>query len=217
MNLKEAFRYQNFLESIMSDAVLRFQKRDNFETVTKTHRYSKANPDKQDEVEQVERVYPYTADCLLAFIEYLVDERNALSLAIGEAKASLPFDMDAATEANKFRQTAAKAVKTVLKYTPSKRTEQGRDYKFNAEGNQMVYIYDVETEVTDAYDRETAKRIARELLEKSDEVSNEIDAAKVNTEVKYRPFFSVNNTFEEMIEVFDKTYFQAGLTRYSIE
>lgn len=214
MNLKEAFRYQNFLDNMMSEASIVFGSRGNFQTVRKIHKFSKANPEKEDEVENVEREYPFSADCLLEFMVYITEEREKLSNAIGKAKASLAFDMDAATEANKFRQTFAKNVKNILKNNPTKRTEQGRDYKFNAEGNQMAYYYDIETEVTDAYDREIAKRIVRDVLSKSDEVSNDIDAAKVNTTVNYTPFLSVNLSFGEAIEAFDSEIFNAGLSRY---
>ena len=74
----------------------------------------------------------------------LVEERSKLTNAIGKAKASIGFDLDAAIETNKFRQTVANRVKTMLRFTASKRTERGTDYKFNVEGNQTQYYYDIE-------------------------------------------------------------------------
>lgn len=202
MNLKEAFRYQNFLDDKMCEAVNKFSNKDNAQRVTKMHLYSAANPDKEDKIEVSDPVYPYNADVIFDFMKYIVEEREKLGTAIGKAKASLSFDMDAAQSTNKFRQTLARAVTNMLLLKPQKRTEQGRDYKFNQEGNQMMYIYDIEVTAEDDFDREYLRSETRRFLETADEVSNQIDAAKINTQVSYNPKFSVNNTFDEMIEIF---------------
>lgn len=202
MNLKEAFRYQNFLDDKMSEAVIKLGNKDNVQRVTKWHLYSVANPDKADRMETSEQTYPYSADVLFDFMKYIIEEKEKLGTAIGKAKASLHFDMDAAQSTNKFRQTLARAVTSMLSMKPQKRTEQGRDYKFNQEGNQMMYIYDIEVTSEDDFDREYLRLETRRCLEIADEVSNQIDAAKINTQVDYTPKFSVNTNLEEMIEVF---------------
>ena len=132
----------------------------------------------------------------------LVDEREKLSTAIGKAKASVRFDIDAAVETNKFRQIVVLRAKSMLRNSASKRIEQGRDYKFNVEGNQTQYFYDIEVETADAFDRARAKDVAREIMSKADLASAEIDAALINTQVDYVPPFNVNDSFDDVMEEF---------------
>ena len=202
MNLKESFRYQNFLDMMMRAASASIQQRDHCLKVTKTHLRSKANPDASDVTETVDGEVFFANDDVVAFMAWLVKEREKLTTAIGAAKASIGFDIDAAIETNKFRQTVNGSIKNMLRYTPSKRVEQGRDYKFNVEGNQTPYIYEIEVVSEEAYDKTGAKTLMREMISKADEVSAAIDAAMINTKVDYEPVFDVNETFDDVMTDF---------------
>lgn len=153
-------------------------------------------------IEKVDYGEFYKNDDVLDFILCLVEEKEQLTTAIGQAKASVGFDIDAAVATNKFRQTAVGRIKGELRYIPSKRIERGTDYKFNVEGNQTQYYYDVEVIVEDAFDREKARNAAKDLVSKADEVSAAIDSAMVNTKVDYEPPFDVNDSFEDVMEAF---------------
>lgn len=202
MNLKESFRYQNFLDMMMRAASASIQQRDHCLKVTKTHLRSKANPDASDVTETVEGEVFFANDDVVAFMAWLVKEREKLTTAIGAAKASIGFDIDAAIETNKFRQTVNGSIKNMLRYTPTKRVEQGRDYKFNVEGNQTPYIYEIEVVSEEAYDKTGAKTLMRKMISKADEVSAAIDAAMINTKVDYEPVFDVNETFDDVMTDF---------------
>lgn len=202
MNLKESFRYQNFLDMMMRAASASIQQRDHCLKVTKTHLRSKANPDASDVTETVEGEVFFANDDVVAFMAWLVKEREKLTTAIGAAKVSIGFDIDAAIETNKFRQTVNGSIKNMLRYTPTKRVEQGRDYKFNVEGNQTPYIYEIEVVSEEAYDKTGAKTLMREMISKADEVSAAIDAAMINTKVDYEPVFDVNETFDDVMTDF---------------
>ena len=211
MNLKESFRYQNFLDMMMRAASASIQQRDHCLKVTKTHLRSKANPDASDVTETVEGEVFFANDDVVAFMAWLVKEREKLTTAIGAAKASIGFDIDAAIETNKFRQTVNGSIKNMLRYTPTKRVEQGRDYKFNVEGNQTPYIYEIEVVSEEAYDKTGAKTLMREMISKADEVSAAIDAAMINTKVDYEPVFDVNETFDDvMTDFLAKVLFWSG-------
>ena len=170
--------------------------------VTKRHLRSKANADATDIVEVVDFGEFYSNDNVLDFMLYLVDERNKLTTAIGEAKASIGFNIDAAVETNKFRQNVAIRTRAMLQHTASKRIERGVDYKFNVEGNQSQYFYDIEVESTEAYDRGRAKNVIRDIMAEADKVSAAIDSAMINTNVEYEPPFNVNDSFEDVMEEF---------------
>lgn len=202
MNLRESFRYQNFLDTMMRQASSSIQQRDHCLNVTKTHLRNKANPDAQDATETVESEVFFANDDVIDFMEWLVNEREKLTTAIGAAKASVGFDIDAAIETNKFRQTVNNSIRNMLRYIPTKRVEQGRDYKFNNEGNQAPYVYDIEVVSEEAYDKDSAKALMREMIFKADAVSTAIDTAMINTLVGYEPVFNVNETFEDVMTDF---------------
>lgn len=203
MNLKEAFRYQNFLESFIRSASSSLTSKQHSLTVTKTHMRNKANPDTDDLIEVVQNddVF-YPNDDVIAFMEWLVNEREKLTMAIGRAKSSIGFDIDAAVETNKFRQILSNSIKSMLKYTPSKKIESGTDYKFNIEGNQTPYFYEIEVTSTEAYNRTYAKKIMRSMTSVADKTSSDIDAAMINTDVDYTPIYDVNESFEDVMEEF---------------
>lgn len=203
MNLKESFRYQSFLEAMMRNASSSLMQREHCLTTTKTHKRHQVNPDAEDTVEVVEcESSYYPNDNVISFMEWLVNEREKLTTAIGEAKASVGFDIDAAIETNKFRQTLSNSVRGMLNYKPSKRTDTGRDYKFNVEGNQTTYVYEVEVVTAESYDKDRAKKVMRDVISQADRVSAEIDAAMINTVVNYTPRFDVNETFEDVMAEF---------------
>lgn len=202
MNLKESFRYQNFLDGLLEAAINSITTREHCLTTTKKHLRSKANPDAEDTTEIVE-VEPFHGnDDVLRFLQWLVKEKGILTTAINKAKAATVEDMDAAIESNKYRQRINTAIRGILKYTTRKITERGMDYKFNVEGNQAGYYYDIEIETTEAYDKAKAKTIMRDMSLESDNISAEIDSILINTDVKYEPKFNVNESFEDVMEEF---------------
>ena len=199
MNLKEAFRYQNFLDNTMRIATSSISSIRRALNVTKVHLKSKANSEASDETEEVLSEESYTNDEVITLIQALVEERKGISEAIGRAKALAGFDIDAAIETNKFRQQATSAIRSMLSVRESTTTEQGRDYKFNVEGNQVPYYYEIEVSKTEAFDRAESKDVMRRFIDEADKVSTDIDAALINTQLEFEPRFDVNDSFEDII------------------
>lgn len=203
MNLKESFRYQNFLDGLLGCAVNSVTDRKHCITVTKTHLRNKANPDVDDVTETVEVGQFFKNDDVLEFMKLLVDEKLLLTQKISEAKASIAeIDLDAVIESNKYRQRVSNAVKLMMTHIPRKTVERGLDYKFNVEGNQTSYYYDIEVECVEAYDKGAAKDLMRDMIATADTNSTLIDAALINTNVDYTPKFDVNDSFEDAMESF---------------
>lgn len=201
MNLKEAFRYQSFLNDVLTMASRSIENMEHCLNVVRNHLKHAANPDAVDEVETVEVDAFHSNDEVLRFIQFLISEKVKLSEAITKTKMGLPFDIDAAVTANKYRQSACSALKTMLQRSvPAKRMERSTAYKFNVEGNQTSYFYDVEVVRTPAYNVDESKRIYKALLAEADKVSADIDAAMVNAVVDYEPPFNVNDEFDDAIE-----------------
>ena len=203
MNLKEAFHYQSFLNSLMDRATTNVGKMGGALKITKTHLKSKANPEAQDVDEVVEPDGYVPVDAYIAFMEKAIEAKQALTEAISNAKSGLTFDMDAAVESNKFRQAANSALKRAIQGNkPYERTERDSDYKFNAEGNQTAYYYEVKVVATEMFDRSETRTIAKRLITEANEVSAKVDLAMVNTLVDYTPVFDINDSFDDIIAEF---------------
>lgn len=202
MNLKESFRYQNFLGALHSSAASSLVDERHCLTTTKNHLRNKANSDAADVTEEVDVGEFHKNDDVLRFMLYIIEEREKLTSAISRAKASIGFDLDAAVETNKLRQTVSRNINMMLRYKGTKRTERGTDYKFNAEGNQTPYYYDIEVVTEENFNRAQAKSAAQSVITKADEVSAAIDAALINTRVDYEIPFNVNDSFDDAMADF---------------
>lgn len=202
MNLKESFRYQKFLDSLMANASSNLTMQNHCLITTKNHMRHAVNPDVEDLIEEVDVGEFVPNDTVMAFMSHLVDEREKLSVAIGAAKASIGFDMDAAIETNKFRQNLNSSIRQMLRFAPGKRKTQEVAYKFDVNGVQTPYRYDVEITTSENYDKAAAKGMMRGMIAKADEVSAAIDAAMINTVVGYEPPYNVNDSFDDVIEAF---------------
>lgn len=202
MNLKEAFRYQNFLSSLMTSARAHIVMEDRCLKTTKRHLIRESNPDADDKEEIIVCEDFVSNDTVLRFMKWIIDERYKLTRAIGLAKTKAGIDIDADIETNKIRQTACESIKRMLQYTTAKKTETGKAYKFNAEGNQSPYYYTIEVETTEAFDRDKAKDLMYEIIAESDKKSSEIDSALINTAVDYEPVYSVNLSYDDIVRKF---------------
>lgn len=207
MNLKEAFRYQNFLDRLFLQACSAMVDSNNLLEVTKAHRRSKVITGIEDEVETVEVDELIQPEIFIDLALKIISEREKLTKAISAAKQSLSgglADMDAAIEANKYRQSVADRIRMVLRSKAGKKLERGTGYTFNGEGNQVPYYYDVEVSTKERFDRVKLKEVMQNLLAESDEVSAQIDEAVVNTQVDYKAPWNVNASFEDVIANFQE-------------
>lgn len=203
MNLKEAFRYQNFLDRIFGAACISIEKRDHCLTQTRNHLYNKVNPDMENVKEEVKTEEDFFAnDDVIQAMLFLIEEKEKLSIAINKAKESIDMDIDAAVSVNKYRQLLNKSVAFMMRLSPCTRIETGIAQKFNSTGDPVDYKYDVEVTSVEAYDRKAAKKIMKEVISEADKTSAAIDFVKVNTTVDYTPVFDVNDSFEDVMNTF---------------
>ena len=203
MNLKEAFRYQNFLDRIFGVACISIEKRDHCLTQTRNHLYNKVNPDMENVKEEVKTEEDFFAnDDVIQAMLFLTEEKEKLSIAINKAKESIDMDIDAAVSVNKYRQLLNKSVAFMMRLNPCTRIETGIAQKFNSTGDPVDYKYDVEVTSVEAYDRKAAKKIMKEVISEADKTSAAIDFVKVNTTVDYTPVFDVNDSFEDVMNTF---------------
>ena len=203
MNLKEAFRYQNKIDTLSQEALDILYMTGNVVKVENTTLLHKANPEAQDETfrEKPETEYHEHITDLASLVMYLLEEREKLSSAIRKTKATMDMDFDGETGLNVRRQRAAKIFSRMAEIRSSEELLPGKGvgYKFNAEGNQVSYRCDLKRVTTINFDRNKVRAFASALLKKADRVSADLDKELVNAEVDYKAPFDVNDSFDAVV------------------
>jgi len=206
MNLKEAFRYQNKLQSFMDEAQGILDRENNITKVENTYLRHKVMPEAEDEkvVTIPETEYGEQITDIARFLLNLLDEKKTLFAAIRKAKDALDIDMDSEVSLNAARQSVARTFKRMNDLRSSEQTisNGGTGYRFNAEGNQISYRCDVKRVTTINYDRNVIRTELGKLNKSADETSAKLDLCLVTSKVEYEAPFDVNDSFAEAFEAF---------------
>ena len=208
MNLKEAFRFQNKLQSMMDEAQSILGSTANITKVQNTYLRKKVMPEAENEttIDAPATEYSEQITLVAEFLLHLLSEREKLSVAIFQAKAglNLPAGLDGEVSLNSKRQEVAGLFRRMagLRSSEVLISNGGTGYRFNNEGNQVSYRCDVKRVTTINFDRNKIRKMCGDLSKKADEVSAALDSVMVNTQVEYTVPFDVNDTFAEAFEEF---------------
>lgn len=204
MNLKESFRYQNRIDEWIEKTTEYLVYPQNIMKKTQEHMRKKANIDATDEIIDCtkDREIPYEVNRLVDFLVDLLAQKNNLSKSISEAKRSCVIDIDESVATNKKKQEISSALNSMAKVKASERIIRGNDYKFNVSGEQVQYAYEIKEVNTIDFDRNKVKGIAKKLMNESDEVSSKLDKAMIETIVNYEPQYDINDSYDDILEVF---------------
>ena len=208
MNLKEAFRFQNKLQSLMREADSILSREQNITKVQNTYLRKKVMVEAEDEttVDAPSTEYSGRITEVALFLLHLLEEREKLSAAIHKAKAGLelPAGLDGEISLNAKRQEIANRFRcmSTLRSSEVVIANGGTGYRFNNEGNQVSYRCDVKRVTTIDFDRTKIRKLCSDLSKKADEVSTALDAALINTTVDYALPFDVNDSFADIFEAF---------------
>ena len=208
MNLKEAFRFQNRLQSMMGEAQCILGREQNITKVQNTYLRKKVMAEAEDEttMDAPSTEYSDQITSMAEFLLFLLSQRENLSAAIYKAKAGvdLASGLDGEVGLNSNRQEIAGLFRRMagLRSSEVLISNGGTGYRFNNEGNQVSYRCDVKRVTTINFDRNKIRSMCVDLSKKADDVSAALDAALVNTQVEYEVPFDVNDTFAEAFEHF---------------
>lgn len=201
MNLKESYRYANFLDRLLITADTYLRNKGFVTTTEQNHLRSKANPDAQDEKIEVQKPYDvdFTPNDIIDFVVKVINEKENLFSAIADAKTTTEINIDNAIAMNKKKQSFVNTLNILSDLKTNEKVISGSDYKFNQEGNQVKYFYNI-TEVTKIdYNRLDVKKLIKKYLKETDEISEKLDTIEINTKVIFEPIFDVNSSFEDLV------------------
>jgi hypothetical protein len=205
--LKEAFRYQNFLESLIQSCDSYLRNSSNVMKVTEEHLRSKVVPEAQDEKKDniADRPLAVSADTLISFMFRVYLEKESLSKAINDAKNQHCADMDMNMALNKTRQRIVDRLKSIAALKNRRTTNRGSAYCFNNDGNQVEYFYDIEVTSVPEFNRSKVKKLIQDMASESDMISTRIDYYLSSVPVNFDPSFDINSSFEELAEEYSES------------
>lgn len=201
MNLKESYRYANYLDDLLNKASS-YLRNDKFVTTTKQeHLRSKVNSEATDEVIDVQKPYDveFTPNDVINFAVKVLAEKEKLADAIAIAKANAEINIDTAIALNKKKQYFANTLEALSNIKPRQRTTSGKAYRFNINNEQVPYTYDIEETTTIDFDRNDVRNLVKKYLKETDEISAKLDAIEINTQVVFECRWDVNDSFEDIV------------------
>ncbi len=201
MNLKESYRYANYLDSLLNRAYMYLGNKGFVTTTKQNHLRSKANKEAEDEIMNVQKPFDvdFTPNNIIDFVVKVLTEKEALSNAIAAAKASTEINIDNAVAMNKKKQGFVYILNGIVNLKPTEKTVTGRAYKFDINNEQKPYVYDITETTTIDFDRNDVKALIRKYNKECDEISSKLDAIEINTEVAFVPRWDVNDVFEDIV------------------
>lgn len=201
MNLKESYRYANYIDDLLSTAYSYLRNKGFVTTTKQNHLRSKANNEAQDEIIEVQKPYDveFTPNNVVDFVIKVLNEKEALFNAIADAKAGTEINIDNAIAMNKRKQGFVSILNGMADIKASESIVSGSDYKFNQEGNQVKYFYNIEQSTSIDFDRTDVRNLIKKYLKETDEISAKLDLIEITTQVDFIPKWDINDKFEELV------------------
>lgn len=205
ITLKKSFELQNYLKNLLGSALISLNN-DNVITVTQEHMRKKVYANGEDETVKIPKRSDFTYD-VMQLVDFALDVQeqiNKLTIAINKAKHSSDKDFDAMIAINNSKRTLLNRLVVMASIKPSEEIRNGKAYKFNEEGNQVSYSYDIKEVTTIDFDRNAIKAIISRLRSELDDYSNSIDEMQLNTMVDFSTIYEIGDSLEDAVAKFSE-------------
>lgn len=200
MILKDAYHYQKCLSTMIEQAETLLLNNSFITSTTQKHNRKKANSEAEDEIIEVDKpITDFTAMDVINFIADAIKEKQKISDAIVTAKRNTEIDIDSSISLNKIKQEYIGYLRHLAAMDSSERKTYGTDYKFDVDGKQTSYRYEVIETTTIDFDRNDVRGLAKKLQKECDNISSKLDLIELTTDVEFTPKWDVNDTLEEII------------------
>ena len=201
MNLKESYRYANYLDGLLNTAYTYLRNKGFVTTTVEEHLRKQSNPDVGNEIIEVQKPFDveFTPNDVVNFVVKVIEEKEKLSESIAEAKSTTEINIDNAIAMNKKKQGFVSVLNGIADIKPSETKTTSKSYKFDINGEQKPYVYDVNRKTSIDFDRTDVRNLIKKYLKETDEISSKLDLIEITTQVDIEPRFDVNDKFEELV------------------
>ena len=201
MNLKESYRYANYLDSLLRRAYTYLGNTGFVTTTVEEHLRKQSNPDVENETIEVQKPFDveFSPNDVIDFVVKVIEEKEKLSEAIAEAKSTTEINIDNAISMNKKKQGFVSVLNGIADIKPSETKTTSKSYKFDINGEQKPYVYDVNRKTSIDFNRTDVRNLIKKYLKETDEISAKLDLIEITTIVDFEPTWDVNEKFEELV------------------
>ena len=201
MNLKESYRYANYLDSLLRRAYTYLGNTGFVTTTVEEHLRKQSNPDVENETIEVQKPFDveFSPNDVIDFVVKVIEEKEKLSEAIAEAKSTTEINIDNAISMNKKKQGFVSVLNGIADIKPSETKTTSKSYKFDINGEQKPYVYDVNRKTSIDFDRTDVRNLIKKYLIETDEISAKLDLIEITTQVDFTPTWDINEKFEELV------------------
>ena len=201
MNLKESYRYANYLDGLLSTAYTYLRNKGFVTTTVEEHLRKQSNPDVENETIEVQKPFDveFKPNDIIDFVVKVIEEKEKLSDAIAEAKSTTEINIDNAISMNKKKQAFVSVLNGIADIKPSEIKTTSKSYKFDINGEQKPYVYDVNRKTSIDFDRTDVRNLIKKYLKETDDISAKLDLIEITTQVDFVPKWDINEKFEELV------------------
>lgn len=201
MNLKESYRYANYLDGLLSTAYTYLRNKGFVTTTVEEHLRKQSNPDVENETIEVQKPFDveFSPNRVIDFVVKVIEEKEKLSESIAEAKSTTEINIDNAISMNKKKQGFVSVLNGIADIKPSETKTTSKSYKFDINGEQKPYVYDVNRKTSIDFDRTDVRNLIKKYLKETDEISAKMDLIEITTQVDFTPTWDINEKFEELV------------------
>lgn len=201
MNLKESYRYANYLDDLLSTAYTYLRNKGFVTTIVEEHLRKQSNPDVENETIEVQKPFDveFKPNDVIDFVVKVIEEKDKLSESIAEAKSTTEINIDNAIAMNKKKQGFISVLNGIADIKPSEIKTTSKSYKFDINGEQKPYVYDVNRKTSIDFNRTDVRNLIKKYLKETDEISAKLDLIEITTQVNFIPKWDINEKFEELV------------------
>ena len=201
MNLKESYRYANYLDNLLNTAYIYLRNKGFVTTTVEEHLRKQSNPDVENETIEVQKPFDveFKPNDVIDFVVKVIEEKEKLSESIAKAKNTTDVNIDNAIAMNKKKQGFVSVLNGIAEIKPSEPKTTSKGYKFDINGEQKPYVYDVNRKTSIDFDRTDVRNLIKKYLKETDEISAKLDLIEITTQVNFAPAFDINSKFEELV------------------
>lgn len=201
MNLKESYRYANYLDGLLNTAYTYLRNKGFVTTTVEEHLRKQSNPDVENETIEVQKPFDveFKPNDVINYVIGVINEKEKLSDAIAKSKTTTEINIDNAIAANKIKHGFVSVLNGMVGIKPSETTTTGKAYKFDINGEQKPYFYEICKTTCIDYNRTDARNLIKKYLKETDDISAKLDSIEINTTVEFNPLFDVNTSFEDSV------------------
>lgn len=208
ITLKKSFELQNYLKSLFDKSIFILSYTDNITSTKQEHMRKKVYAEAEDEViiKPKHNDYSFTINELIDFVCYIQNTMEELTKAINHAKHQGDKDFDGMIAINSRKRALLSQLIEMSNVRPKENIVSGQSVKFNEEGNQTTYSYDIKEITTIDFNRNKVKAIEKRLRKELDETSTNIDIMQLETMVDFENIFEIGDSLEDAINLWKSTF-----------